>query len=86
MGTMYVHIGGDTVVHSQDIITILDNKTMTISKEFHHFLHINEKYIVPLTNDTFKSIIVTVDRIYLSSLTSATIKKRLTERSLPNIS
>ncbi len=79
---MFLHIGGDYVVPTKNIIAILDLETTTISKDTREFLAIAEEegFIESISQDIPKSVIITEfekkSRIYLSNISSITLKKR----------
>lgn len=71
---MYLHIGNDTVVKTNQIIVILDRKLHSSSNLLQEYLE--SKDVTDLSNGSFKSIIVTVDKIYLSPLGTGILKKK----------
>ena len=79
---MYLSIGNDMAVREKNIIGIFDMDNTSTSKRTREFLSAAEKNgeVVPC-DDLPKSFVVTAeygfDRIYLTSLTSATLEKRL---------
>ena len=79
---MYLNIGNDMAVRDKSIIGIFDMDNTTTSKRTREFLEKNEQegQVVPC-DDLPKSFVVTAeygfDRVYLTSLTAATLEKRL---------
>jgi len=79
---MYLPIGNDMAVRERAVIGIFDLDNTTTSQRTREFLGRAEQLgqVVPC-DELPKSFIVTaeygMDRIYLSSLTSATLEKRL---------
>lgn len=79
---MYLSIGNDMAVRDSSIIGIFDMDNTTTSKRTREFLEKNEQegQVVPC-DDLPKSFVVTAeygfDRVYLTSLTAATLEKRL---------
>ena len=79
---MYLSIGNDMAERDSSVIGIFDMDNTTTSKRTREFLEKNEKegQVVPC-DDLPKSFVVTAeygfDRVYLTSLTSATLEKRL---------
>ena len=77
---MYLSIGNDMAVRDSSVIGIFDMDNTTTSKRTREFLEKNEKegQVVPC-DDLPKSFVVTAeygfDRVYLTSLTSATLEK-----------
>ncbi len=77
---MYVHIGSEYTLSDRFIIGIFDMDTISPKQtDMIHFLAKAEKdgraeYI---SKDLPKSVIVTVDRIYFSPISSATLQKRI---------
>jgi extracellular matrix regulatory protein B len=73
---MYIHIGEEILVRSKDIIAILDKDSVHSSQNIQEFLQHNEKQTENLSKNPFKSIVITKEKVYLSPLASATLKKR----------
>ena len=79
---MYLSIGNDMAVRDRSIIGIFDLDNTSTSKRTREFLEEAERNgeVVPC-DDLPKSFVVTAeygfDRVYLTSLTSATLEKRL---------
>ncbi len=79
---VFLHIGGDVVVKSKDIIAIMDLETTTISKITKEFLKIAEEegFIISISDDIPKAFIITeIDKkskMYLSPISSTTLYKR----------
>ncbi len=75
---MFIHIGGDIVVKSKDVIAILGvNQLEFQNDELPVFENSSEHHqLVKITSNKFKSIIITPDKIYYSPISSLTLKKR----------
>ena len=79
---MYLHIGQNEIIQEHRIIGIFDLDNTTVSKRGREFLEKAEKdgKVVPC-DDLPKSYVVTAeygfDRIYLTSLNTVTLEKRL---------
>ena len=79
---MYLSIGNDMAVRESSVIGIFDMDNTSTSKRTREFLAKAEKNgeVVPC-DDLPKSFVLTAEyglsRIYLTSLTSATLEKRL---------
>ena len=79
---MYLSIGKDMAVRERGIVGIFDMDNTTTSKRTRDFLNEAEREgkVVPC-DDLPKSFIVTaeygMDRVYLTSLNTATLEKRL---------
>lgn len=78
---MYLHLGQDYIVKTRDIIGIFDMDTASVSKNTRQFLSRaeNEGAMVTLSDDLPKSFVVTdfpMDTVYVSPISSATLKKR----------
>ena len=79
---MYLSIGNDMAVREQSIIGIFDMDNTSTSKRTRKFLELAEKegQVVPC-DDLPKSFVLTAeygfDRVYLTSLSAATLEKRL---------
>ena len=79
---MFLHLGGNVVVNTKNIIAIMDLETTTISKISKEFLGIAEEegFIEAISDDLPKSFIITeIDKkskIYLSPISTSTLYKR----------
>lgn len=79
---MYLNIGNDMAVRESSIIGIFDLDNTTTSKRTREFLEVAEKdgLVVPC-DDLPKSFILTdeysMQRIFLTSLSAATLEKRM---------
>ncbi|KQL51334.1 hypothetical protein AN964_20325 [Heyndrickxia shackletonii] len=73
---MYIHIGEDVLVGSNEIIAILDKESVQDSPITQEFLQTRTKEIINLSKGEFKSIIITCHQVYLSPLASSTLNKR----------
>ncbi len=79
---LYLNIGGDFAVRTASIIGIFDLDNTSTSKRTRDFLAAAEKegQVVPC-DDLPKSFILTreygMNRVYLTSLSAATLEKRL---------
>ena len=87
---MYLHLGQDTVVRTQDLIGIFDLDNTTISKHTKDFLKQaqQEDRIVSVSYELPKSFIVCKEAgremIYLSQLSSGTLQKRFDQQFVKN--
>ena len=79
---MYLSIGNDMAVRDSSVIGIFDMDNTSTSKRTREFLAHAEKegQVVPC-DDLPKSFVLTaeygLDRVYLTSLSSATLEKRI---------
>ncbi|WP_226668577.1 extracellular matrix regulator RemB [Metabacillus litoralis] len=73
---MYIHLGDNFVVPSKEVVMILDRQSSLESPIVDEFFVKQQDKIVELASGEAKSIIVTFDKIYFSSLSSGTLKKR----------
>ena len=76
---MYLHLGSDVSVHTDDIVGIFDIEKVTVQKYMNEYLSVCQKqgkiYYVSL--DMPKSIIVCTDTVYISNVSPLTLRKRL---------
>ena len=79
---MYLSIGNDMAVREKSVIGIFDLDNTSTSRRTREFLEKNEREgpVVPC-DDLPKSFVVTaeygLDRVYLTSLSTATLEKRM---------
>ncbi|QDP38772.1 extracellular matrix regulator RemB [Radiobacillus deserti] len=75
---MFIHIGSDHVIQSEDVIAIIDYQIIS-SSTINEEMLVNQKEIDKVKNsieDEAKSIVITKDAIYYSPLSVLTLKKR----------
>lgn len=73
---MYLHIGDDILVHTDEIVAILDKKLLDSSPILAEFLQQKAEVTLHLAEKSIKSIVVTTKHVYYSPLASVTLKKR----------
>lgn len=81
---MYIHLGQETVVKTEDVIGIFDLDSTTISKHTRNFLNKAEKNgeVVTITYELPKSFVLCKGKkedkrkIFLSQISSSTLVKR----------
>lgn len=74
---MYIHLGGDTVIRSRELIAILDLSGDKSDGALSFFTHENqEKQVVKIGEEETKSLVVTRTATYYSPVSAATLKKR----------
>ena len=82
---MFLHLGQDTIITTEEIVGIFDLDTSTVSKHTRKYLNMAQKNgrVVTVTDDLPKSFIVCTDEndrdkkiIYLSQISSQTLLKR----------
>ncbi|WP_211750033.1 extracellular matrix regulator RemB [Paenibacillus sp. Marseille-Q4541] len=75
---MYIHLGGDKIIRSSELVAIFDisiEKSSKISKQYVTYAK-QEKNIEQIGEEEAKSIVVTKSTVYYSPISSATLKKR----------
>lgn len=74
---MYIHLGGEKVIRSSELIAIFDisiEKSSKVSKQF--ILHSSQdKKLERIGEEEAKSIVVTKNTVYYSPISSSTLKK-----------
>lgn len=75
---MFIHLGGDTLVSTKSIIIIINNENNCKKININEYLKkVQEKNkIKKLEGDNYKSIIITDKIVYVSPISSTTLKKR----------
>lgn len=83
---MFIHLGGDMVLKAESIITIIDHQSKDASAENKAFLqeNIDKKRTRAVTDDPPKSIVITEECIYLSPISSHTLKRRAETKTISN--
>jgi hypothetical protein len=86
---MYIHIGGEYSVSSRLIVGIFDFEETTqdgsLTRAFLKNAQDTDK-IELISSDLPRSFIVTVERVYLSPISAATLRKRIASQNDPNAS
>jgi hypothetical protein len=74
---MFLHLGADMVVPLRDVISITDLKSARsgINKDFIKKMR-DEKKVFDVSENDPKSFIITTNKVYLSAISSLTLKKR----------
>ena len=73
---MFLHLGSDVSVALKDVIAINDYSYLkTINKEFLKNMK-SKKFIIDISDNDPKSFVITDKKIYLSAISSITLKKR----------
>lgn len=80
---MYLHLGNDVLVKTEEVIGIFDLDTTTVSKKTRNYLNKAEKKkeVITVSYDLPKSFVICSkekknQRVYLSQLSTATLQKR----------
>ncbi|MBT2696814.1 extracellular matrix regulator RemB [Neobacillus sp. C211] len=79
---MYIHIGEDINIRARDIISILDKESANNSPLVEEFISQRKEKVINLSKNPFKSVIITYDNVYLSPISSGTLKKRSTQMNI----
>jgi extracellular matrix regulatory protein B len=75
---MFIHLGGEKIIRATELIAIFDlsmEKTSKISKQFISHAE-KEKKIEMIGEEDSKSLVVTINKVYYSPISSSTLKKR----------
>ncbi len=79
---MYLHVGKDVILKTEDIIGVFDLDTATVGKSTRNYLAKREKAgeVINVTSELPKSFIVCEKdkerRVYISQISTATLEKR----------
>ncbi|QSQ08628.1 hypothetical protein H0A61_00966 [Koleobacter methoxysyntrophicus] len=75
---MFIHLGGDTIVPTKDVIAIIDMKMAKESKSTLEFLQIaeDEGFVTNIAGDRPKSFVITTKQVYLTPISSTTLQRR----------
>ena len=76
---MYIYLGGNTVISSNEILGIFDMDTSTVNKARRDYLSNSEKNkkVIYVNYELPKSFIVCKDKIYICPLNTSTLLKRV---------
>ncbi|WLD93399.1 extracellular matrix regulator RemB [Alkalihalobacillus sp. AL-G] len=75
---MFIHIGENMVVQASNVVAIFDYEIANDSEETKAFLNYHSKInnLVTISPELIKSIVLTTGEVYLSPLSSVTLKRR----------
>jgi len=75
---MYIHVGGEKIVSTSEIVAIFDITIESSSKLSKQFVAgaKEQKRIEEIGEEEPKSIVVTTNKVIFSPISSATLKKR----------
>jgi len=74
---MFLHLGGDIVVRTRDLVVILNVDNPILLQSIKPLLKKAESQgVLQKVNDEMKSVAVSTKEIYLSPISSTTLKKR----------
>ncbi|MEH7181368.1 extracellular matrix regulator RemB [Neobacillus vireti] len=79
---MYIHVGEDLNIRAKDIIAILDKGSVNSSNLIEEFLSRHNEKLINLSKNPFKSVVITYDKVYLSPISSGTLKKRSNQKEI----
>jgi extracellular matrix regulatory protein B len=73
---LYIHIGEEHNIRAKDIIAILDQESLNSSELIEEFFTHHQDMLINLSKKSFKSVVITYDKVYLSPIASGTLKRR----------
>lgn len=75
---MFLHVGTDVVVSLKNIVAILDARSSREAEATRQFLSLRKSghRVLDISGGEPKSIVVTDEEVYLSPISSTTLKKR----------
>lgn len=83
---LFIHLGGEIIIRSKDIIAILNREVHEVSPETESFLQAEEKRkkktVISDSDEYIKSIIVTNNEIFYSPVSTVTITRRALGKSI----
>ncbi len=79
---MYIHLGNDTSVSDKDIIGVFDIENTSVSRRTREFLAAAGKSgsTVSVSSDMPKSFVICEDKVYITAVSAATLRKRAASR------
>lgn len=76
---MFIHIGGEMIVRTQDVIVIIDISKQDQNQDLlQSYLQqcAEKQQLIYITDESIKSIVVTTDKVYASPISSLTLNRR----------
>ncbi|WP_181350770.1 extracellular matrix regulator RemB [Thalassobacillus sp. CUG 92003] len=83
---MFIHIGDDHVIQSEDVVAIIDHQLISSSSIIEEMIFNQRKNrkVIESEEEAAKAIVLTHDYIYFSPLSVYTLKKRANMRTTLN--
>lgn len=79
MYSMYIHLGGEKMIHCSELIAIFDISIKNLSQLSKQFCdHIQKSQKSETLGEETKSMIITSEKIFYSPISPSTLKKKLT--------
>lgn len=85
---MFVHIGDDNIIRTEEVVAMIDYSLFSSSTIIEEMIFNQRKQnnVTESAYDEAKSIVITIDHIYFSSLSVLTLSKRAQlENTLDNL-
>ncbi|MCL7747464.1 extracellular matrix regulator RemB [Halalkalibacter alkaliphilus] len=84
---MFIHLGGDVIIRSKDIIAILNCDVKEQSQITSTYLKEEEKRKkkIVISTDYIKSIVLTNEEVYYSPVSSLTLNRRAQGKALMDL-
>lgn len=73
---MYIHVGEDVLVRARDVVAIIDKESAITSNYAEECIERKDDSVINLAKGSYKSMVVTTEKVYFSPLASSTLKKR----------
>jgi extracellular matrix regulatory protein B len=73
---MYLHVGEEITIKTKDIIAIIDQESAKASPLMDEFVNHRKGIVFNVAKGKFKSVVITLDKVYFSPFSSGTLKKR----------
>ena len=76
---MYLHLGGEKIIRSKELIGIFDLSVEKSSKLFKEFItyYKENNLITAISDEEPKSLVITENNLYYSPVSPATLRKRV---------
>ena len=82
---LYIHLGEDVVIRASDVVAILEwHPTDELNDYIEHFK--KEDKLIDISDNDKKSLVITTDKLYLSPLSSLTLKRRALDETATYLS
>ncbi|AGK51789.1 MAG: hypothetical protein K0S25_373 [Bacillus sp. (in: firmicutes)] len=73
---MYLHVGEEITVKTEDIIAIVDRESTKFSPYMDDFIDHQKDQIFNAAKGPYKSLVITLNKVYFSPFSSGTLKRR----------
>lgn len=73
---MYLHVGEEITIKTNEIVAIINQESAKTSPLMEEFVNHRKELVFNVAKGKYKSVVITLDKVYFSPFSSGTLKKR----------